>query len=273
MIRLLVAAVGIALFITLVQSTLAAFRQARGEDEDDPPPDDLPERRDAEGIADWMHARVMDAFALEREGWALERAARVEARLQAGSADEERLRVAILWIPEVTAFTFGRHVYLSRRLLERVGSDEPVAFVVAHEMAHHALGHLQSRNRWMDLFARVPAGALAAGVVVEASRLGYNVEQELNADAWALRRCWQAGYDPGACLRVLDVLEADALDRGDFAAVYGPVPADVDAGPDLGEAVRHWLGKRERGYPPLLERRARLMQIAEELGPAVGAQP
>ncbi|HEY0018569.1 MAG TPA: M48 family metalloprotease [Longimicrobium sp.] len=269
MIRLLIAVVGIALFITLVQSTLAAFGQARGEDEDEAPP--MPERRDAEGVADWMHARVMDAFALEREGWALERAARVEARLQAGATEEERLRVAILWIPEVTAFTFGRHVYLSRRLLERVGTDEPVAFVVAHEMAHHALGHLLSRNRWIDRFARVPAGGLVAGAVIEAARLGYNVEQELDADAWALRRCFAAGYDPRACLGVLDVLEADALDRGDLSGVYGPVPADVDAGPDLGDSVRQWLAKRERGYPPLLERRQRLMEIAEEL--VAGDQP
>ena len=264
MIRLLIAAVGIALVITLVRMTLQAFREARGEEED-APPEEWPERLDAEGITDWMHARVMDAYALEREWWALERAARVGARLQPELAEEDRIGVAVLWIPEVTAFTFGRHVYLSRRLLERVSTDEPAAFAVAHELAHHALGHIDAREWWIDRFASIPAGHLATGVIVEAARFGYNVEQELEADEWALRRCAEVGYDPRACLRLLDVLEADALDRGALAAVYGPVPADVDAGPDLGETVRDWLQEREAGYPPLIERKARLMAIAEEL--------
>lgn len=264
MIRYLIAAVGIALFITLVRETLAAFREARGEDHDDTP-DTWPERLDSESVTDWMHARVMDASALEREGWALERVARVEERLQPGVPEDERLHVAILWIPEVTAFTFGRYAYLSRRLLERVDADEPVAFAVAHELAHHALGHVQSRTAWMDRFAAVPAGGLVTAVIVEAARFGYGAEQELDADAWALRRCAQAGYDPRACLRVLDVLEADALDRGAFTAVYGSMPEDVDAGPDVGETVRNWLWERESGYPLLIERKARLMALAQEL--------
>jgi predicted Zn-dependent protease len=269
MIRLLIASLGIALLIVLVQSTLAAFRQARGEG-DDPPPDELPERLDARGITDWMHARVMDAYALEREGWALERAARVEARLQAGEPPEERLRVAVLWIPEVTAFTFGRYVYLSRRLLERVDADEPIALVVAHELAHHALGHLRSRTRWFDALTGVPGGALAVSAMVETARLGFSAEWELQADAWALRRCVDAGYDAGACLRLFHVLEMDALDRGDVTAVAGPAPTDREiAGmPGVADAARRWLWERERGYPSLLSRKERLRELAANLSAA-----
>lgn len=266
MLRLLVVSVGIALFIVLIQQTVAAFREALGT-EQYPPPDDPPERLDAEGLAGWMHARVMDAYALEREGWALERTARVEARLQAGEPPEERLRVAILWIPEVTAFTFGDHVYLSRRLLERVDADEPIALVVAHELAHHALGHLRSRERWLDLFARLPAGGLAAGAILEAWRLGFNVERELDADEWALRRCHEAGYDLRACLRLFDVLEMDALDRGDVTAVCGPEPSDreIEGMPGGMDAARRWVWERERGYPSLRARKQRLREIAATL--------
>ena len=266
MFRLLFAAAAIALFVVLVRRTIASFRPADEMGEDDPP--DLPDRLDAESLTEWMHERLVDAYVLEESGWARERAERVEARLQPGVAEEDRLRVVVLWIPEVTAFTFGRHVYLSRRLVERVTSDDPVAFVVAHELAHHALGHQATRERWIDRFAALPAGALVAGAILDAMRWRHSPEEELDADEYALRLCAGAGYDLRECLRVLDVLEADLLDRGAFSLVYGPEPGDVDAEPAVGDTVRRWLWERERGYPPLLERRRRLRDLARELGSA-----
>jgi Zn-dependent protease with chaperone function len=270
MLRVLIPAIFLALFVWLVRATLASFRP-RDEAEDDGGLPDLPERMDAESLAAWMHQRLVDAYALEQPGWALERAARVEERFYAGVPVEDRLRTVVLWIPEVTAFTLGRHVYLSRHLLERVTTDDAVAFVVAHELGHHALGHQDARERWIDRFAGVPAGGLIAATIIEGMRWRHSPEQELDADAYALRLCAQSGYDLAACLRVLDVLEADALDRGALSAVYGPEPEDVDdAEPGAGEKVRRWFWERERGYPSLLERRARLDELAHEMaGPGV----
>lgn len=264
MIRLLFVATAIALFIHLVQATIASFR---GPDEavDDAPPDDLPERLDAENIAEWIHGRLTEAYVVEESGWAAERAARVEARLQADLPDDERLRVMVLWIPEVNAFVVGDRVYLSRRMVERMPADEPVAWIVAHELAHHALGHTADRERWFDRFASLPGGALVASAIVDAVRWRYSPEDELDADEYALRLCARAGYDLRACLRALDVLEADLLDRGAHSLVYGREPENVDAEPGAGEAVRRWLWERERGYPPLLERRMRLDALAREL--------
>lgn len=266
MIRLLFAAVAIALFIHLVRTTIASFRGP--EDVRSEEPDDLPERLDSESLAEWMHGRLTEAYVREESGWAAERAARVEARLQSGVAEEERLRVAVLWIPEVTAFTFGRHVYLSRRLVERVTADDPVAFVVAHELAHHALGHQAGRERWIDRFASLPGGAIVSAAVLDATRWRHSPEEELDADEYALRLCARAGYDPRECLRAMDVLEADLLDRGAFSLVYGPEPEDVDAEPGMMDTARRWLWERERGYPPLLERRQRLHALADEMSSA-----
>jgi predicted Zn-dependent protease len=264
MFRLLFVATAIALFIHLVRATIASFGPA---DEPDDPPSDLPERLDVESVAEWMHGRLVDAYVLEESGWAYERAERVAARLQAGVPVEDRMRVVVLWIPEVTAFTFGRHVYLSRRLVERVTADDPVAFVVAHELAHHALDHVGSRERWVDRFASIP-GSFAAAAILDAMRWRYGPEEELAADAYALRLCADAGYDLRECLRALDVLEADLLDNGAFSLVYGPEPEDVTAAPGVGESVRNWLWERERGYPSLLERRVRLRDLAGEIGAA-----
>jgi predicted Zn-dependent protease len=264
MLRLLIPAIFLALFFWLVRATIASFRQP--DEAPGPGLPDLPERTDAEGIAEWVHERLVDAYAVEQSAWVLERVARVEERFYAGIAAEDRIRPVVLWIPEVTAFTFGRHVYLSRRLVERVTTDDAVAFVVAHELGHHALGHQDARDRWIDRFAGIPAGGLVAAAIVNGMRWRHSPEQELDADAYALRACAQAGYDLGACLRVLNVLEADALDRGALSAVYGREPEDVDAEPSVGESVRRWLWERERGYPSLLERRERLVELARELG-------
>ncbi|HYJ78283.1 MAG TPA: M48 family metalloprotease [Longimicrobiaceae bacterium] len=89
----------------------------------------------------WIHERLMEAYAGEREGWALDQARRIDARLQADVPEGQRLETVILWAPEAGAFTMpGRFVYLSRRLQERVMNDDQLAFVIAHEIAHQRLG-------------------------------------------------------------------------------------------------------------------------------------
>ena len=261
MLRLLIPVIAIALFVWLVRQIIASFRPTDAHDAEPP---DLPERMDAESLTAWMHGRLVDTYVVEREGWAAERAARVEERFYAGIPAEDRIEVVVLWIPEVTAFTFGRHVYLSRRLMERVDADEPVALAVAHELGHHALGHQNARERWLDRFPAVPAGGLLAAAIVDGVRWSHSPEQELDADSYALHACALAGYDPAACLRLLDVLEADLLDRGALSAVDGPEPDD-HAEPGVRESIRRWLWERESGYPSLRERRERLMELARDL--------
>ncbi|HEU4882716.1 MAG TPA: M48 family metalloprotease [Longimicrobium sp.] len=236
-------------------------------DPEDQPPEP-PESRDPHTVSTWLHRVLTDAYAYEREAWALERIARVECRLQAGVPESQRLKVELLWIPEVTAFTFpGRYVYLSRRLLERVGEDEPIAFVVAHEMAHHALGHMRGKERWMGRLAALPGGDTMALLALEAADWFVHPEHECDADEYALRLCADAGYDLRACVRVMDVLQMDALDRGNLATVCGPEPSqrEIDGAPGVADRVRRWVWERERGYPSLLARKERLRALAAEL--------
>jgi predicted Zn-dependent protease len=237
-------------------------------------PSEFPESSDSRTVSEWLHGVLTDAYAYEREAWAVERIARVEDRLQAGVPPGERLKVELLWIPEVTAFTFpGRYVYLSRRLLERVDSDEPIAFVVAHEVAHHALGHMRGRERWMERLAALPGADVMALLALDAAAWFHRPEDERAADEYALRLCADAGYDPRACIRLLTVLETDALDRGNLAAVCGPEPSDreIDGAPGIADRVRRWVWERERGYPSLLARKERLQELAAELSAASAA--
>jgi hypothetical protein len=210
----------------------------------------------------WIHDRLVEAFAAEREGWALDQVRRIDARLQAGVPMAGRLETVILWTPEPGAFTMpGRHVYISRRLLERMaGRDEPVAFVIAHEMAHHRLGHVPAQG----LIDRVPAPlkSIALDLALTSTRVLHGADREADTDAVALNLCLAAGYDAEGCLRAFDVLEELMLDWGDTEAVFGAdsaIQSAVDGDPEWVVEAKEWLCERRRGYPSVRKRKARLL--------------
>ena len=115
----------------------------------------------------------------------------------------------------------GPYVYITRRFIERCTSDAPVAFVLAHEIGHHDLGHLKRAERWMDsAFAHLHA-ALAFIALERLARWLYSRDNELAADAYALDLCRKAGFDPKRCLQCFDILSWYLLDIGDLDGVYG----------------------------------------------------
>jgi len=225
----------------------------------------IPDEPEGDPFA-WLHERLVDAYAGETQPWALEQVGRVDARLQAGLPEAERMETLILWIPEATAFTCpGRYVYLGRRLLERARFDEPLAFIVAHEMAHHRLGHLDTAT---SLFSRLPGPLQAIAVDLASARwFAGNAERESETDAHAFNLCLAAGYDGRRCLKAFDILEEVALDWGDREAVFGSdaaIEAALDEDPEWVVRAREWLLERRRGYPSLRERKARLLAALEE---------
>jgi Zn-dependent protease with chaperone function len=235
-------------------------------------PDILEKLAGAERFA-WIHQRLVDAYAAESEGWALDQVRRIDARLQADVPEAERLETLVLWIPEANAFTFpGRYVYLSRKLMERARGDEPLAFIVAHEMAHHQLGHTERTAALLD---RLPEALQDLAADLVASRwFATNAEREAETDAHALNLCLAAGYDPRLCLKAFDQLEENALDWGDRQAVFGPdaaIEAALAGDPEWMVRAREWLYERRSGYPTVRERKARLLAALEEAEAAAAA--
>src|SRR5881396_621758 len=116
-----------------------------------------------QSFGEWLHKEMFEAVAFEDAPWAIDRIRRVETRLQADRAATARLAVAIPWLEEVTAFTApGRYIYFSRRFYELCATDEQVAFVVGHEIAHHDLGHVALFHGWAYKIARLPGATLFA---------------------------------------------------------------------------------------------------------------
>lgn len=89
------------------------------------------------------------------------------------------------------AFADGRHVFVTTGLLARLGGDDQIAFVIAHELAHNILRH-------------------AAILRSDKVRHGRIVRQtERDADALAGELMLDAGFDPVAGAQALLRLAAD----------------------------------------------------------------
>jgi hypothetical protein len=220
-------------------------------------------------FGEWLFGRLTDEAHREVTGWAPERVERVVARLEAHRAPEARVVPVVLWLKLFSAFaTPGRYVYISRRLLEQCRDDEAAAFVLAHEIAHHDLGHVTTAPDWLPDLLRERGGWILAAFYSAAAKSLYGPERECAADRYALDICRAAGYDVMRCLALFDVLERYALDVGDGDMVFGPDPeSDQELSPDapLLTRARIWLWQRSRGYLPIQDRRAALLAHLERI--------
>ena len=206
-----------------------------------------------------LHAELLGEFATETEAWVGERLARVMARLNAVRTDGVPLTAHCLAIRACTAFTTpAPHVYIARVLLERLPDDESTAFVLGHEVAHHDLRHLDLFRGWTDMLPRGTAGTVAAAVYRKLSHTFYGPERESQADQYAVELCLDAGYDGARCLRALEILENEILNRGDIDGVFGPEnlldPTDPEQG-SRAYAIQRWIWIHAHRYLPLRERR------------------
>lgn len=164
---------------------------------------------------------------IEREGWRVERARRVTERLQAALPEHERFETLVIHADQANAFTGpGRTIFITHRLLDQLPDEAAAAFVIAHELAHHHLGHLPGRfARTWPMFAPPPVSH----------------ERERHADLHAIELCMGAGYAAERCLIALQILDALFLACGDLEASLG-APHDPE-----GDIAR-------RGYFPSRDR-------------------
>lgn len=156
--------------------------------------------------------------------------------------------VTILDTPEFNAFASpGGHIFLTRGLVETASSEDMLAAVIAHELAHIILQHGISLITDMSLvyeaelmmnkaadFAGNPPGAQrlvafrkSISDIVETMVLsGYSQPQEFAADKEALRILAAAGYDPAALTEILEILlKVQGSEEGGFNSTH-PTPAE-----------------------------------------------
>lgn len=214
-------------------------------------------------FGEWLHDELHKAVLFETEAWALDRARRVEERLQAGRPDSQRLIVEIPWMGVVTAFTSpGRYIYFTRSLYQLCGTDAEVAMVIAHEIAHHDLGHINLFASWAPKAIHFPGAALFAYAFLTLERHLYGPQKECDADRHGLDLCIQAGYSPQECLELFDVLEQYAMDIENSDVVYGPDLSNSERSKFASWKAKAeiWAWEHTHGYLPVYDRRQMLLK-------------
>jgi predicted Zn-dependent protease len=155
------------------------------------------------------------------------RVSRVAARVvaQSGAGD---VRTKVIEKDAFNAFALpGGYVYVFRGLVDRMSSDDELAAVIGHEVAHVAAGHARQqllRSQAMRLIA-IPLMTLPGwpGMVARIllnvggpiAMLKYSRENEHEADRLSVRYLRGAGYDPWGAVKMLEkVSEAETAQPG-----------------------------------------------------------
>ncbi|MDR2731374.1 MAG: M48 family metalloprotease [Treponema sp.] len=136
-------------------------------------------------------------------------------------------RVMVLDSGEPNAFsTPGGHIFITKGLLDIVTSEDALAGIIAHELAHVMLKHglkiiddmkIVSEADIMARQARAFAGNSGTKILSfrdsvneifnSMIKSGYSQPQEYEADTLALKLLADAGYPPGGLLEILDTLK------------------------------------------------------------------
>ncbi|MCL2441602.1 MAG: M48 family metalloprotease [Treponema sp.] len=155
-------------------------------------------------------------------------------------------RVAILDSNEINAFaTSGGHIFVTRGLIAAARSEDALAGVIAHEVAHIQLQHSikairNSRVTQAILITGTSAAGAAAGMnVAELTNVfnesvgeivqtlvtnGYSRDQEFEADNTAMSLMAGAGYNPSALIEMLRALSTVQTSGAGFGRTH-PTPA------------------------------------------------
>ena len=154
--------------------------------------------------------------------------------------------VLVLDTPEFNAFaTPGGHIFVTRGLVEAAASEDMLASLIAHELAHIMLKHGMRLIDDMAIFneasqaasmGRAMSGNAAANrlmlyrnsvatMIDTMIKNGYSQTYEFEADLEALKLLANSGYNPAALVDMLRVLQrVQTSQRGGFNSTH-PTPA------------------------------------------------
>jgi len=154
--------------------------------------------------------------------------------------------VAILDSNEINAFaTSGGHIFVTRGLINTAKSEDALAGVIAHEVAHIQLKHgikaiRNSRITQALLVTGTAAAASATGMnIAQLTEVfnesvgeifqtmvnsGYSQVQEFEADTTAMSLMAAAGYKPQGLIEMLNALKTAQNSRTGFGKTH-PTPA------------------------------------------------
>ena len=138
-------------------------------------------------------------------------------------------KVKIIEDEQINAFTLPNGgIYFFTGLLDKLGSDDEIAAVMAHEISHNACMHvLRSQTKagkmaWIGLAAMAAAmfGGKSGGDMASFARYAmvgvmnsYSVQYEAEADTSAVEIMQKTSFNPSALVTVMERFEAEEKRR------------------------------------------------------------
>ncbi|MDD5747342.1 MAG: M48 family metalloprotease [Candidatus Omnitrophica bacterium] len=178
-------------------------------------------------IGEVLSVQVERTYPVDNDALIQQRVDQIGQRLAAaGDRREIRYYFKVVDEKEVNAFALpGGYVYMFKGLWDKVkDSDDRIAAVLAHEIAHisarHSIKRLQSALGYNVLTVLVAtsrsmnsAAKAQAMAGINELILSYSREDELQSDVLAVRYLSKSGFDPAAVLDVLKMLQQMERDR------------------------------------------------------------
>jgi hypothetical protein len=228
----------------------------------------MSEKEDLHELGTMLFEAISENCVIEKSDWAHEKINRVMKKFESTEMISAEFNIIIPWLDQFSAFTApGSYIFISRKLFELCRTDEILAFLIAHEMAHHELGHFSIFPNWFRNISSFNIQMLLMAPYRAFESRIFGPENECDADRRALENCIKAGFDSNLCLELFDVLEKYALDIGDLDMVYGPSESDDELidGASWETRFKIWLFQRKRGYLPIRDRKKMLMVHLESV--------
>lgn len=197
-------------------------------------------------ILEWL----VSQYGRENGGETINRCERLLQLLAPGEDGLSSWQPVVLTTSETFALTApGRAIYVTEGFLQLTGDDDaPLALALAHEIAHHHLGHVAggTPSRWRDWLGE--AAGLPILAAARVNRLLFSAEQEYAADRDGLARCYRVGLELPRCVALFDILARWERARREFGE---GLPGEWL---EASTPFRAWLRERLSGYPTLAAR-------------------
>lgn len=142
-------------------------------------------------------------------------------------------RFTVVHEPHINAFSVpGGYIYMHSGLIQRAHSDDEVASVLGHEIAHSQGHHMVRQQEDTKLLSYAGIAAMVLGLInpvlaagastlTGAAQMKYMRQLEEEADFRGLQNMQQAGYDPHAMTRFFETMQnEERFDSPDAVPPY-----------------------------------------------------
>lgn len=243
--------VGIALFVTACQSIKEKSSTSLDHSLSI---NTLLDQDDLAQMAANQHPRILHAYGGEYHNQKLERMlTEIVSKLAHYSQHSPyTYRITILNSSNINAFALpGGYVYVTRGLLALANSNDEIAAVLAHEMAHiianHGLLRLQKAAE-LALGQKVAKSILSnqkIAIQKQISLAQFSRIQELEADAIGIKIMAEAGYDPFTAAQFLQTMQ----DYSDISSTNNQALDFLSSHPSTPERIKQAV-KQASQYSP-----------------------